>query len=563
MPSDLNAFESVYVTSRLVSYSGSNGQIVAYVDEGSGEDWNERVVLLAPRYGETKKNNLQLGYTLAANGFKVLRFDQTNHVGDSDGSIDRFTLHGVVEDLVASSEFIDRQFEPEEIILLTQSLSSRCGFRACRSDPRISRFVSIVGMVDMDSTLKAIYNRDIFGEFASGAQWETIDILGFEIDAANFYHSMVDHKLIDLQGTVEDASVLTIPSLHLFAERDLWVKLEDVERVVGVCSGASLVKIPEVGHEINEKSTAVSFTTEQIIRYCRQSLKDPIATIWLPDKKALIAQNKLERERLREIVKFDEKESEFWSAYLGKFGIIEKAHYYVDYFQDVVQLLGQLEERDIILDAGCGSGFFGTSILHSIRLRSKRGLEAVYPLHYCALDLTPDGLSTSYARHVEELVSAHRDIFHEDHGVAYSYRKVDFDSINGEVESRVPIANQSINKLCCSLVISYLKQPQHLVSEIYRMLAPGGVAVISSMKPGCDLTVLYHDSVAKNYSEENDRDAKELLSAAGRIKHKQDSGIYQFFSEAELQRLAFEAGFSDIRSLRSFGDQANVIRVVK
>ena len=62
------------ITSRLVSFPGPSGlQVVGYIDEGAEDVWNERVVILAPRYGETKKNNLQLAYELVANGFKVLR----------------------------------------------------------------------------------------------------------------------------------------------------------------------------------------------------------------------------------------------------------------------------------------------------------------------------------------------------------------------------------------------------------------------------------------------------------------------------------------------------------
>ena len=58
-------------------------------------------------------------------------------------------------------------------------------------------------------------------------------------------------------------------------------------------------------------------------------------------------------------------------------------------------------------------------------------------------------------------------------------------------------------------------------------------------------------------------DVNALLSAAGKIKLKQEVGVYQFFTADELERLAFEAGFSDISTCRSLGGQANVLRVVK
>ena len=185
-------------------------QIAAYLDESEENTQNGRLVILAPRYGETKKNNLQISYFLAANGFKVLRFDQSNHIGESDGTMDQFTLENAAEDIICIVDYVERHLSPTEIILLTLSLSSRCGMRACAKDSRIARYISIVGMVDMDSTLQAIYKRDFFGELTSGAEWRMVDILGFEIDGAHFHDSLVQSRMKDLQGTLQDLSLIHI-----------------------------------------------------------------------------------------------------------------------------------------------------------------------------------------------------------------------------------------------------------------------------------------------------------------------------------------------------------------
>jgi ubiquinone/menaquinone biosynthesis C-methylase UbiE len=118
-------------------------------------------------------------------------------------------------------------------------------------------------------------------------------------------------------------------------------------------------------------------------------------------------------------------------------------------------------------------------------------------------------------------------------------------------------------------VLSYLKDPLSLMQEFYRILRPGGVAVVSSMKPGCDMTVLYHSYVTQGSEAKteleagNEQDASGLLSAAGRIKLKRDAGVYQFFEFEELEQLAALSGFENTRSCRSFGNQANLIRLVK
>jgi len=564
MLNELEATPVPAIRSQLVRFSDARSlQIVAYLDEGPEDDWNERVVVLAPRYGETKKNNLQLAYTLAANGFKVLRFDQTNHIGESDGEMHLFTLSGVAADIITAVEYVENFCEPREIILVSLSLSCRCALRAAMQSGRISRIVNVVGMVDMDATLRSIYRRDFFGELSYGADWRIVDILGFEIDGKHFHDDLLTHDLKGLQGTIKDAAKIEIPVLHLFAENDRWVRREDVERVIAACREAELVKVSDVGHEINENQKAVAFAFSKIVDYCLKGLRVPEAGPIIPDKRALVRQNKIERERLRKILKLTDSESEFWGDYLGKFGIIEEAHYYAEYFQSVASSLGAMQPHDVILDAGCGNGFYGVSVLKSLQSQAlSKGLEQG-PFHYCGIDLTADGLSRAYLRQSEELVSEEIASLSRLLNVAYTYRRIDFDTLDKE-DAKLPFADASISKICCSLVLSYLKTPFNLVKEFHRILKPGGVVVVSSMKPGCDMTVLFHEYLDKDLPDEDrGNDANRLLSAAGKIKLKRDSGVYQFFNEEELLELGVKAGFEQLSVSRSLGDQANVIRLAK
>jgi SAM-dependent methyltransferase/alpha-beta hydrolase superfamily lysophospholipase len=544
-------------------------QVVGYMDAGAEEVWNERVVILTPRYGETKKNNLQLAYTLVANGFKVLRFDQTNHIGESDGTMDQFTLSGAADDILAAVDYIDRFYEPAEVVLVTLSLSARCGFRACSKDARISRFVSLVGMFDMDRTLQAIYNRDFFGELKAGATWNKVDILGFEIEGSRFYQDLVQADMLNLSGTLADAEKVKVPVLHLRAENDLWVAHEDVDNVISRCRSGKVLTIPEVGHEINENPAALRFVIQEVVAFCLDGQPQSHAAPMVPAKKVLLGQNRLERTQLQASIKFTDTESEFWGEYLGKFGIIEDAKYYVEYFGKMAELLGGIQSNDILLDAGCGNGFFGISIIRSLVHDLSVKKEFPHPIHYCGVDLTSHGLGRSYSRHVPELIDLQQQLSGEYRGIAYSYRKLDFDAVGGADGGRLPFADGSVNKICCSLVLSYLKEPLELMREFHRILKPGGVAVVSSMKPGCDMTVLYHNYVTQGSEKqtelesENEQDASVLLSAAGRIKLKKDTGVYQFFEFEELEQLAALSGFGDTRSCRSFGNQANLIRLVK
>ena len=264
-------------------------------------------------------------------------------------------------------------------------------------------------------------------------------------------------------------------------------------------------------------------------------------------------------------MKFADSENDFWGDYLGKFGIIEDAHYYAEYFQTMTSQLGSISDGDTILDAGCGNGFYGVSVVHSLMRDYQVGLGAVKKVHYCGVDLTAHGLSRSYSRQNEELRHVAAESSMPLSPISYSYRKVDFDGTLGAGSVRNSLLQMEVFPSCAvALLFLILKDPSKLLNEFHRILSKGGVAVISSMKPGCDMTVLYHSYVDQDTPDAKcDQDANRLLSAAGKIKLKRDTGIYSFFSEAELERLAFDAGFTDISSCRSLGNQANVIRVVK
>lgn len=167
--------------------------------------------------------------------------------------------------VVGYMDYIDRFYEPAEVVLVTLSLSARCGFRACSKDTRISRFVSLVGMFDIDRTLQAIYNRDFFGELKAGVTWNKVDILGFEIEGSKFYQDLVKTDMLNFSGTLADAEQVKVLVLHLRAENDLWVAHEDVDEVMSRCRFGQVMTIPAVGHEINEDLSALKFVIQEAV----------------------------------------------------------------------------------------------------------------------------------------------------------------------------------------------------------------------------------------------------------------------------------------------------------
>jgi ubiquinone/menaquinone biosynthesis C-methylase UbiE len=119
-------------------------------------------------------------------------------------------------------------------------------------------------------------------------------------------------------------------------------------------------------------------------------------------------------------------------------------------------------------------------------------------------------------------------------------------------------ADDCFDKIVCSLLLSYLQSPIHLLQHLYRVLRPGGRIVISSMKPFCDLSAIYRDFVEQDAAPEDVESARELLRVAGAIKVKEEQGYYIFFSPEQLTTLLMKAGFQRVQCFSSLGNQANV-----
>ncbi len=515
-------------------------------------------VMLAPKYAETKKSNLQLAYHLAANGLNVLRFDHTNHVGESEGRPLDFVLPGAVGDITACLDFLSSSMGVDQVVMVANSLSARCALRAAAGDPRVRKFVSVAGVVNVLSTMSEIYQENILNQFLQGRRWGVTDFLGLEVQGDAFLESVVQAGLHDLAGTIADAAKVAVPLVYFFPENDTWVRREEVAEVVAANPRARMVLVDSAMHEVRENPRAAEQVFRDVVWACLHDTPcppDAAGRLQLPDKKNLLAQNRLERERLHRLEKATENEADFWSGYLKKYAILERSSDYQEYLALLGRLCGELRPGATVLDAGCGGGLFGLWMLHET---NRRRDPALPPVTYVGLDLTESGLNEAMGRHVEARQPAAPGA-----RTGLHYARMDFDRLGNDAAGRLPFADATFDLICCSLVLSYLKSPQALLGELCRVLRPGGVFITTSKKPHCDLSIIFRDSIAADVNGEEIDAGRHLLRAAGRIKLKEELGQYAFFSQTELATLVGEAGFSVGETHLSLGNQAAVVKATK
>jgi len=569
MITDSSQVEIGQIHTDFVCYQNRAGlRIAACLDRAGGDFESRPWVLLAPKYGETKKSTLHLAYYLAANGINVLRFDPTNHVGESEGSMENFVMPGAINDILAGLDYLEANFAVKQVTGVANSLSARCMLRAAAIDARFRKLVSVAGVVNLLATMQEIYKEDLYGMYQQGHRWGITDFLGFDINGDVFLDTLIQAGLHDLGGTIEDVGKLRIPFVFFYAERDAWVDRREVERAVASNPRGRLVSVAAAMHEVRENPQAAREVFEQVIWACLHDTPYPgegPAGLRVPSKKMIMAQNRREREQMRVSEVPAENEKEFWSGYLKKYSILEKSADYQAYLDLVGRLCRPLRPGALVLDAGCGNGLFGLWVLRDL-WQGQVPKEGGEPLIYVGLDLTQRGLADALDNHLgwrQRMHPVAKSRAGPPPGLQYFL--VDFDQLADKagVMERLPFQDATFDVICCSLVLSYLKNPRGLLSELHRVLRPGGVLVVSSMKPNCDLSLIYRDSISAQLTAEDLEAGRNLLRAAGKIKLKEEIGYYTFFSQAELAGLVMDLGFNVLESHLSLGEQAVVIKAGK
>ncbi len=547
------------IVSEPLLYPGRTGlKIAAYWDHRAVGHDGCPFVVMAPKFGETKKSNLELAYSLAANGLNVVRFDHTCHVGESDGDPLQFTLAGAVDDIVATLDYLRRHHGVASAGVVGSSLSARTSLRAAALDGRVAFFVSVVGVMNLRRTVIAVNGEDTLGEVYDGRKGGVNDILGFEVDFEHFNEVLFAHNLQDLDGSLEDARRLKVPAVFFAAGDDAWVDVSDVRAVVAAIPGARLHVIEGVMHDVKENAELGAQILKGIVATCVQlgygSREQPTSLVPV-SRTELLRQNRHERNRLRQTVAVEKDETVFWSQYLRKFDYIQNGEVYRRYLGLVVDLLGEVQPGGVVLDAGCGNGFAGVAYQkHGLGAHPER-----VPL-WVSMDLTPSALRDAMRHH---------HAAHEGAGPGSAavldcgYTVGNLDEDRGEGGRLGCFGPASFHAVVASLLLSYIKDPAPLLAEFFRVLRPGGRLVLSSMKPNCDLSLIYRTFIDEAEGPEQLEPARDLLRAASAIRLKEDLGYYRFYSGEDLVEMLSAAGFRHCLPFMTLANQAVVVRAEK
>jgi ubiquinone/menaquinone biosynthesis C-methylase UbiE/dienelactone hydrolase len=554
---------STFHTELLTIANSSGKKIAAYLDIPVSSGECPGIVVIAPAYGETKENNLLISAYFVANRYCGLRFDWTDHVGESEGDIFTSTLTKMRQDLDTILTYARGRFDRCQIGVVATSLAARAALKLAATSNDLHFLVCFTPVVNLQATLAMVYREDLVVSSAKGNRYGTLNILGFSIDADNFLHDCIEGSFSDIASAAVDAGGIEAATLFVIGQRDAWVRTSDAQIIFGMVNSKDkeILVLPAMLHRLLENPVTARHALTETIKFVvsssdwRQRRPDLIA---VPDEFEVSAREALEKEHLKEIYAYSKSdERHFWKEYLGNFQYIINVHDFYSLLDCVYNLLGGAWSGQKILDAGCGIGNYGLFLLTKQLYRLRQDLQIVSrdPIRYVGIDFVRSAITEAQVR-MKQLLEDYREKIST---TTSSYRLVESRFVLADLDVGLPFPSNFFDQICCNLVLSYVQKPKFVLRELWRVLRPGCKIVVTSLKPSADLSEVYRNFISVAESSRELEEGRKLLSNAGMIKIKEIRGLYHFYTEKELRDAMREAGFSRPRILRSFGEQANVI----
>jgi alpha-beta hydrolase superfamily lysophospholipase len=219
-----SAFDRLGFRTQAVEFKNDSGaRLSAYVDTPAVFSSTPNIVIIAPAYGETKENNILISSYFAANGYRSVRLDWSDHVGESDGEIFACTLSKMLADLSSLVRQCAAQFPRARLGIVASSLAGRVTLKLASGSDRIDFLLLVAPVVSLQETLLTSYREDLVGRYTAGKRYGALDVLGFSIDADAFLEDAVRHSFADLESSLLDAEKVTACTMLCIGDKDPWV----------------------------------------------------------------------------------------------------------------------------------------------------------------------------------------------------------------------------------------------------------------------------------------------------------------------------------------------------
>jgi Acyl transferase len=251
---------SFTVVTRPFALDGKGGTVRGLHQSASNFRPPRGTVVVAPAFGTLMRKGQSVALYFLLNGFDVVRYDPTNHVGVSDGEMPDLTPTSLVEDL---SSVLTWAGDFPDLFLYATSISARLGVLSLQRGASVRGMGMISAVVDMHSSIAIADGDDHVGAWLSGAVTDPQElrrVLEHPVKFT-FVEDLVRNDWHTLESGRRDyLAVGDVPMAVVMGAKDTWVDEREVDQLIGSLPRGEVTIIDDSGHHLNPASGRVALS---------------------------------------------------------------------------------------------------------------------------------------------------------------------------------------------------------------------------------------------------------------------------------------------------------------
>jgi PAS domain S-box-containing protein len=510
------------------------------------------IVIVIPGFGSTQTDYVPLSFHLAANHLRVLRYDHSNHVGHSEGSVLHITLSSMQTDLQSVLDLVHTTWPAAPVTLLAEDITARVAIKVMAQSTATDRLFLLNPVLDLETALSTITGANVIETYRQGHRRGVVNLWGLNINFDKFVGDAITGGYVDLASLPADLAQLVTPPIILASPRknrpieDIFGPQHEPVRAIETAP-LVIISLPAdlSGESGDDDRRAEAF--EIILQLISTPLIDrpPLAQSQESNRRDVYQQRQLEHERIRLRYQVSQAtRSALWGAHLAHLPQLEHLPNYLGMTNDLYRRLLPLEPGMTVLDIGCGQRHFARLMLTNQAYRSAHHSKwRTIPLRYVGLDQSHESLRLAeqqFHTFAKELPGTLRAAVPTAQLVTTSWMCTDWNA-------PLPFTNGSIARILCHLSLSFTSSPLHCLRQMLRVLHPDGTAVVTCLQPHTDLSTLFrHHLLAKDHNEFGSP-AQIVLHYLGRLREAICHGLLHIYERDELARLLAHAGAGPIQ----------------
>lgn len=529
-------------------------QVIAATDDHARHQISPStpVVVIVPGFGQTQTDYLPLSFYLAANRFRALRYDHTNHVGQSDGDILLTTLRSMEVDLQNVLEFVRTTWPTAPLTILAEDIAARVALKVMARSQAAGHLLLLNPVLDVQTALSTTYQHDVIADHQRGLRRGVANLWGLNVNLDQFISDAITGEYASLATTTTDLAALATPPIILTSPR----KNRPVELTFGPLGqalralGTAPVVVPlqaDISYESSAHDERHSGAFRTIYNQISATMTGDRPSIQMrePAARDIRHQQQLEQERIRIRHHVSQATRDaLWVARLAQLPQLGNLPDYWALEDELYRRLLPLESGMTVLDIGCGQGDLARVMLtnQAYRLTHQCGPPAG-PLHYIGLGQSHESLKVAE----QQVCTFVRELTTTFAAAVSPAQLVETRWLRSDWDSPLPFMEHSVERVLYHLSLPFVSSPLNCLRQALRALHPEGVIVLTCFQPHTDLSPLFRRHLRTAGQDEFTTPGQIVLHYLGRLREAIRHGLLHSYEQNELARLLIHAGARPLR----------------